>query len=38
MHKKRGSDFENFGARITGIRVVVEKMRRFKVSRTKLEF
>jgi hypothetical protein len=29
--KERGSDFENFGTRITGFGVVVEKIRIFEV-------
>jgi hypothetical protein len=30
-HKERGSDFENFGTRITGFGVVVEKIWIFEV-------
>jgi hypothetical protein len=32
MHKKKGSDSENFGARITEFGVVVEKIWSFEVS------
>jgi hypothetical protein len=32
MHKKRGSDSNNFGTRITGFGVVVEKIWSFEVT------